>query len=86
MNNRSEECFDTLESLQSLEALLEETFKICERVLSQPIEHFPAQDAWNEDIEADNHFLSEKIQKLEEKFQHGERVYNDCFIMNKESK
>ena len=83
LKNESPKCFDTLESLQSLEALLEETFRICEKVLSQPIESFPAQDAWNEEIDAEHHFYSKKMEKIERNFKENDRIFNNCFIIDK---
>lgn len=81
LKNKSPKCFDTLESLQSLEALLEETFRICEKVLSQPIEPCPTQDAWNEEIDAENFFYSKKMKKIKQNFKEGNRAFNNCFIV-----
>jgi hypothetical protein len=86
MDNNSKDCFDTLDSLQSLEALLEETFRICEKVLSHTVDSpvSPVEETWNEEIEAENHFFSQKIDKLEQKFQNNNRIFNDCFIVKKD--
>jgi hypothetical protein len=83
LKDESPKCFDTLESLQSLEALLEETFRICEKVLSQPIEPFPAQDAWDEEIEAEHFFYSKKMKEIKLNFKEGNRAFNNCFIVPK---
>ena len=59
---------DAIQAVQNLESLLEETLRITEKILSKEPIPFPAIDAWNEEIEAENYFHTEKISDLYKEF------------------
>lgn len=59
---------DVLSSVESLEALLEETFRISEKVLSRKPDELETIDAWNEEIEAENLNYLNCLSELHKKF------------------
>ncbi|MCH2206002.1 MAG: hypothetical protein MK132_09065 [Lentisphaerales bacterium] len=71
-----QDCSDTLKALESLEGILEETIRITERILTRDPLDFDTMDAWNEEIEAENHYHTEKISDLYKDFKKNERVFD----------
>ena len=67
---------DTLKALESLEGMLEETMRITERILTRDPLDFNTLDAWNEEIEAENHYHTEKVSDLYKDFKNNDRVFD----------
>ena len=65
---------DTLQALTSLEEMLDETLRITEKILSQEPVPFPGLDSWNEEIEAENYFHTEKLSDLFKEFKKNEQI------------
>ena len=71
-----QDCCDTIEALESLEGMLEETMRITEKILTRDPLDFHTLDAWNEEIEAENYYHTEKISDLYKDFKKNEKVYD----------
>ena len=67
---------DTIQAVQSLEQMLEETLRITEKILSKPPLPFPGIDAWNEEIEAENFDFTDKISDLYKSFKRVDQAFN----------
>ena len=69
-----QDCCDTIKALESLEGMLEETMRITEKILTRDPLDFNTLDAWNEEIEAENHYHTEKISDLYKDFKKNEKI------------
>jgi hypothetical protein len=67
---------NTLQAVQSLEDILEETLRITEKILSQAPVAFPGLDSWNEEIEAENFYHTDKISDLYKSFRKVDQDFN----------
>ena len=65
---------DVLASVETLEDLLEETFRISEKILSRTPDDLMALDAWNEEIEAENLNYLNNLSELHKKFIVDDRI------------
>ena len=67
---------DVLKSIDSLENMLEETFRISEKILSRTPDEVEGLDAWNKEIEAENLNYLNTISDLHKKFIVDDRIMN----------
>ena len=67
IGNRECSC-NVFSSVGTLESLLEETFRISEKILSRKSDELEAIDAWNEEIEAENLNYLSSLSALHKKF------------------
>jgi len=75
IGNQASSC-NVLGSVESLESLLEETFRISEKILSRTPDDIQALDAWNEEIEAENLNYLNNLSDLHKKFIVDDRIIN----------
>ena len=75
IGNQNSSC-DVLQSIESLESMLEETFRISEKILSRSPDEIDGVDAWNEEIEAENLNYLNTISDLHKKFIVDDRIMN----------
>lgn len=75
IGNQNHSC-DVLASVESLESLLEETFRISEKILSRTPDDILALDEWNYEIETENLNYLNSLSGLHKKFIVDDRIIN----------
>ena len=75
IGNQAKSC-DVLASVESLESLLEETFRISEKILSRTTDDLQALDDWNEEVETENLNYLNNLSELHKKFIVDDRIIN----------
>ncbi len=75
IGNQNNSC-DVLSSVESLESLLEETFRISEKILSRTPDDLQALDDWNDEIETENLNYLNNLSELHKKFIVDDRIIN----------
>lgn len=75
IGNQNYSC-DVLGSVDSLESMLEETFRISEKILSRTPDETEGLDEWNKEIESENLNYLSTLSDLHKKFIVDDRIMN----------